>query len=90
MDSTRKTALVGAASTCITFLASIPAVFLLDPVLSDPNYIVGSGADTQVLFGCFLDLVTALAGIGSAVALFSVVKRQHEGFGARLCHLSYL
>jgi len=30
--------------------------------------------------GLFLDLVNALACIGSAVALFSVVKRQHEGF----------
>lgn len=80
MDSTRKTALVGGGFYVITFMASIPAVFLLDPVLSNPNYIVSSGADAQVLFGCFLDLITALAGIGSAVALFSVVKRQHEGF----------
>jgi hypothetical protein len=32
-----------------------------------------------VLFGCFLDLITALAVIGTAVALFSGVKRQHEG-----------
>jgi hypothetical protein len=33
-----------------------------------------------VLFGAFLELVNALACIGTAVALFSVVKRQHEGF----------
>ncbi len=33
-----------------------------------------------MLLGCFLDVVTALAGVGTAVALFSVVKRQHEGF----------
>ena len=30
--------------------------------------------------GAFLDLVNAMACIGTAVALFSVVKRQHEGF----------
>jgi hypothetical protein len=80
MDSTRKTALVGGAFYVITFAASIPALPLLAPVLNNPDYIVSAGADTRVLLGCFLDLVTALAGIGSAVALFSVVKRQHEGF----------
>jgi Domain of unknown function (DUF4386) len=78
MDSTRKTALAGGSFYVITFLASIPAVFLLRPVLNNPNYIVSSGADTQVVLGCLLDLVTALAGIGSAVALFPVVKRQSE------------
>jgi Domain of unknown function (DUF4386) len=80
MDSTRKTALVGGAFYVITFAASIPALLLLAPVLNHPDYIASAGADTSVLWGCFLDLVTALAGIGSAVALFSVVKRQHEGF----------
>jgi hypothetical protein len=80
MDSTRKTAFVGGAFYVITFAASIPALLLLSPVLNHPGYIASAGADTSVLWGCFLDLVTALAGIGSAVALFSVVKRQHEGF----------
>ena len=80
MDSTRKTALVGGAFYVITFAASIPALLLLAPVLNHPDYIASAGAGTSVLWGCFLDLVTALAGIGNAVALFSVVKRQHEGF----------
>jgi hypothetical protein len=79
MDSVRKTALVGGGLYLLTFISSIPAVFLLDPVLSDPNYIIGAGADTQVIFGASLDLVNALACIGTALALFSVVKRQHEG-----------
>jgi hypothetical protein len=80
MDSMRKTALVAGVLYLITFISAIPAVFLIDPVLSNPNYIVSAGADTQVLFGAFLDLVNALACIGTAVALYSVVKRQHEGF----------
>src|SRR5918999_5254789 len=80
MDSERRTALVAGVLYLITFASAIPAVFLLDPVLSDPAYIVGPGADAQVRFGAFLDLVNALACIGTAVALFSVVKRQHQGF----------
>lgn len=80
MNSMRKTAFVAGALYLITFITSIPAVFLLDPVLKNPDYIISAGADTQVLWGAFLDLVNALACIGTAVALFSVVKRQHEGF----------
>jgi hypothetical protein len=48
-------------------------------VRNDPNYILGPGADTQVLFAGFLDVVLALACIGTAVALYPVVKRQNEG-----------
>ncbi len=80
MDSMRKTALVAGVLYLITFISSIPAVLLLGPVLSNPNYIVSAGADTQVIGGAFLDLVNAIASIGTAVALFSVVRRQNEGF----------
>jgi hypothetical protein len=79
MDSTRKTALVAGILYLITFVSSIPAYFLLEPVLNDPNYIIGAGADSRVAFGACLDLVNALTAIGTAVALFSVLKRQHEG-----------
>jgi hypothetical protein len=79
MDSARKSALVAGVLYLVTFISSIPAALLLDPVLTDPNYILGAGADTQVRFAALLDLVNALACIGTAVALFSVVKRQHEG-----------
>jgi Domain of unknown function (DUF4386) len=78
VNSTRRTALVAGVFYLITFAASIPAVFLLAPVLDNADYIVSSGADTRVLWGCFLDLVNALACIGTAVALFPVVKRQNE------------
>jgi hypothetical protein len=62
----------------LTFAASIPALIMLDPILSNPGYIGGAGHDTQVVWACFLDFVNALAGIGSAVAVFPVVKRVNE------------
>jgi len=80
MSSIRRTALVAGILYLATFISSIPAFFLQEPVLSNPDYIISSGSDTQVTMGSFLDLVTAFTGIGTAVALFSVVKRQHEGF----------
>ena len=77
MDSLRKTALVGGGLYLVTFISSIPAWFLLAPVLDNPDYIIGSGSDTQVLLGCFLDLINAFACVGTAVALYPVVKRQN-------------
>jgi hypothetical protein len=79
MTGIRKTALVAGLLYLITFVSSIPALFLLSPVLHHADYIISGGADTRVVWGCLLDLVNALAAIGTAVALFPVVKRQNEG-----------
>jgi uncharacterized protein DUF4386 len=79
MDSMRKTALVAGILYLITFI-SIPTLALFGPVKTDPTYIISAGSDTAILVGVFLELIVALAGIGTALALFSVVKRQQEGF----------
>jgi hypothetical protein len=76
-DSLRQTALIGGGLYLLTFVSSIPAVFLLAPVLDDPGYIIGAGNDTSVLLGCFLDLINAFACVGTAVVLYPVVKRQN-------------
>ena len=91
MDSTRKTALAAGVLYLLTFV-SIPTLALYAPV-HDPNYIVGPGPDTPVLIGGVLEIIVALAGIGTAVALYPVVKRQNEavalGFvGARVLEAS--
>ena len=79
MTSLRRTALVAGGLYLVTYISSIPAAFyFLTPVLEDPNYIIGAGADTRVLWGLSLDVVNALAAIGTAIVLFPVVKRQHE------------
>lgn len=79
-DPTRRTAFVAGVFYLITFASSIPALVLLGPVLDNPDFILGAGSESSVLMGSFLDLVNAVACVGSAVALFSVMKRQHEGF----------
>lgn len=60
----------------LTFV-SIPIVALYAPV-RDPNYIIGPGPDTGIIFGGILEIIVALAGIGTAVALYPAVKRQNE------------
>jgi hypothetical protein len=62
----------------ITFITSIPAFFFYVPVLDDPRYIVGAGADNSVQWGAFLELLLIIANIGTAVVLYPVVKRQNE------------
>jgi hypothetical protein len=62
----------------ITFFTSIPAYFFYVPVLDDPRYIVGAGADTSVSFGAFLELLLIIANIGTAVVLFPILRRQNE------------
>jgi hypothetical protein len=43
------------------------------------DWILSSGSHTGVLVGGFLEVIVALAGIGTAVTLYPVVKRQNEG-----------
>ncbi len=63
----------------VTFIASIPAAFLLyPPVLGDLRYTVGGGADAGVSLGALLEFITVNANIGTAVVLYPVVKRQNE------------
>jgi hypothetical protein len=46
--------------------------------MDDPRYIVGAGADISVTLGAFLELHLIIANIGTAVALFPILKRQNE------------
>ena len=76
MSPHRRTALVAGALYLVTFV-SIPTLALYGPV-HDPKYVVGPGPDSGVIVGAILEMIVALAGIGTAVVLFPVVKRQNE------------
>ena len=78
MTSLRKTALVAGIFYLITFI-SIPTLALYGPVKNHRDWILTSGTHTGVLVGCLLEVIVALAGIGTAVTLYPVVKRQNEG-----------
>ena len=78
MTSLRKTALVAGIFYLITFI-SIPTLALYGPVKNHRDWILSSGTHTGVLVGCLLEVIVALAGIGTAVTLYPVVKRQNEG-----------
>jgi hypothetical protein len=74
----RKTALYAGVWFVITFVASIPAFLLYGPLLDHHDYILGFGVDTRIAFGAFLEVITAIANIATAVVLFPILKRQNE------------
>ena len=79
MDAERKIALVAGALYLLTFIA-IGTLTLYMPVLKDPAYILSSGSDTGLRWGALIEVIVALAGIGTAITLYPVVKRQNETF----------
>ncbi|HEY7729282.1 MAG TPA: DUF4386 domain-containing protein [Gaiellaceae bacterium] len=63
----------------ITFLTSIPALALFQPVLDDPAaYIAGGGKDNQIYLGALLEFLLILANVGTAVVVFPILRRQNE------------
>ncbi|MEV0329563.1 DUF4386 domain-containing protein [Micromonospora echinospora] len=76
MDPLRRTALVAGGFYVLTF-ASIPTLALYGPV-RDADYVVGTTPETPVVIGGVLEVIVALACIGTAVVLYPVVKRQGE------------
>ena len=63
----------------VTFVTSIPALALYEPVLQHPvAYIAGSGHDTQVLFAALLELLLIIANIGTAVVIVPIMRRHSE------------
>jgi len=76
ITSHRKIAMVAGALYLLTFV-SIPTLALYGSI-HNPNYIIGPEPDTDVFIGGILEIIVALAGIGTAVVLYPVLKKQNE------------
>jgi hypothetical protein len=76
MNAMRRVALAGGVLYLITFAASIPQLKLFAKIVNDPEgYVMGRGSNTPVLWGSWFEVITAFAGIGTAVALYPVTRR---------------
>jgi Domain of unknown function (DUF4386) len=62
----------------ITFVTSIPALLIYHPVLHNHNYILGPGLDTRIELAAVLEVFCAIGGIGVAIAMFPILRRQSE------------
>src|SRR5829696_5437223 len=78
MDSQRIARIFGLLYL-ITYVTSIPALLLYQPVLDDPvGYLTNGDSDNQILFGAFLELLLIIANIGTAVVVYPILKRQNH------------
>jgi len=75
----RTTALIAGIAYIATFVFSIPVKFgLWKDVLDKPDFILGAGRASGVPMGALFEVLTALGGVVSAVALYSVAKRHSQ------------
>lgn len=79
MDTTRRAALAAGLFYLSTFIFSLPALGLYGGVLDDPTWVLAAGPDGEVLWGGVLEILTALAGIGAAAAVYPVIRRFGPG-----------
>ena len=71
MPANQKRARIFGVLYLITFVTSIPALVLYQPVLDDPvGYIASAGQNNRILFGAFLKLLLIIANIGTAVVIY--------------------
>lgn len=82
ISSLRKTSLVAGLLYLLTFV-SIPTLALYGPI-HQPNYIISAGTNTAVTIGGLLEIIVALAGIGTAIALYPVLRKQNESLALGL------
>jgi hypothetical protein len=85
-QESRRIARTFGALYLITFITSIPALWLYQPVLDNPaGYIAGAGHDNRILLGAFLELLLIIANIGTAVVVYPLLKRVNE-----ICAVGYV
>ena len=76
MSPVRKAALIAGVAYLATFVFSIPVKFgLWADVLAEPDFVLGAGSSSGVAMGALFEVITALGGVVSAVALYTIAKR---------------
>ena len=88
MDPARRTSFYFGLWFIGTFVFSIPAFFLYDPILNDADYILGAGADTRIAVGALLEILLAIANIATAVVLYRIARRVHETWSSQRWRIS--
>ena len=78
MEALRKPGRIAGLWFIGTFVFSIPAVLLYDPVLNDAHYILGGGLDSRISLGALFEIFVAICNIATAVVFFPVLKRVNE------------
>jgi hypothetical protein len=85
-EESRRIAVTFGVLYLITFITSIPALWLYQPILDDPaGYIAGAGHNNRIILAAFLELLLIISNIGTAVVVYPLLKRVSE-----ICALGYV
>lgn len=80
MNSTRRTSITTGVLFIVATVAALAAAQLVDPVLTDGDYLGAAATHPrQVAGGALLYLVAAATSVGIAVSLYSVLKKANAG-----------
>jgi hypothetical protein len=96
MDDDQRHARIFGVLFIVTFVTSIAALALFQPVLDDPvGYVAGGGKDSQIYLGAFLELLLVISNMGTAVVLYPIARRQNEALaigyvGARIIESTFI
>ena len=96
MENDQRNARIFGVLFIVTFITSIPALALYQPVLDDPAaYIAGGGHDNQIYLGVLLELLLIVANVGTAVVVYPILRRQNEALSlgyvaARLMECTFI
>ena len=72
MEDDQRNARIFGVLFIITFITSIPALALYQPVLDNPAaYIAGGGEDSKIYLGVLLELLLIIANIGDRVPVLA-------------------
>lgn len=79
----------------VTFATSIPAFFIFYAPIKDPTFILGGGFSTTVAGGAVLEMILIAANVGTALALYPVLKGTFQGlslafFAARVIESTFI
>jgi hypothetical protein len=67
-------------------VTAVIGLALYGPVLHDTHYVLrASGGDGRVLAGAICEIFLAISVLGTAVTLYPVVRREHEGLAIGSC-----
>jgi hypothetical protein len=68
---------LGRLTGLLFIFTSIPlALLLYTPALQDPSFVLGGSFDAGVAWGALMELLLVLANIGTALALYPVLRRR--------------
>jgi hypothetical protein len=88
MNNNRKRAIIVGVLFIFATVSSIIGLLLYDPILNGPDYLTkGAEHANQVILGAVFELILAIANIGTAIALFPVLRKQNESIA--LGHVSF-